>query len=203
MVSSFNSKKLQLQNYTLLVTMTYARSGSSSVYNTALGPHAYFPASSYWVQDTLKRNNLFVNGASSMCNSTVTTPLGIAMWKSMATALGWPSKAIGWADIVKLANSSGQGWGDVSGAPPEWGMFKFAHENPQISLTGALTLMAAATGYAPLQNGVLTADSFAFSGVSGGLREISGTVQHLGVENELLDLMVTRGVSFFNEGALA
>src|SRR5262249_54034606 len=39
----------------------------------------------------------------------VLSPVVIAMWRPMAEALGWPNKALGWADIAQLAISD-KGW---------------------------------------------------------------------------------------------
>src|SRR5260221_1398066 len=40
----------------------------------------------------------------------VLSPIVIAMWKPMATALGWPSKDLGSADIIKVSKDP-KGWG--------------------------------------------------------------------------------------------
>ena len=61
------------------------------------------------------------------------TPVVIAMWKPMAEALGWPNKALGLSDIIAL-NNNPEGWGSVG--RPEWGKFKYAHTNPEVSTTG-------------------------------------------------------------------
>ena len=61
------------------------------------------------------------------------TPVVIGMWKPMAEALGYPSKALGLADIIAL-NNNPAGWGAVG--HPEWGKFKYAHTNPEVSSTG-------------------------------------------------------------------
>jgi Ca-activated chloride channel homolog len=40
---------------------------------------------------------------SAPCRPTVYSPLGIAMWRPMAEALGWPDRPVGWKTIVDLA----------------------------------------------------------------------------------------------------
>ena len=57
----------------------------------------------------------------------------------VAQALGWPNKSIGLKDILDL-NSNPQGWGTVG--QPEWGRFKYAHTNPEVSSTGLSTVAA-------------------------------------------------------------
>jgi Ca-activated chloride channel homolog len=42
-------------------------------------------------------------------SNLVLSPVVIAMWRPMAEALGWPSKALGWSDIAQLAISD-KGW---------------------------------------------------------------------------------------------
>ena len=65
--------------------------------------------------------------------SLVNTPVVLAMWKPMAVALGWPNKPLGLSDIIALDNNP-QGWGSLG--HPEWGKFKYAHTNPDVSSTG-------------------------------------------------------------------
>jgi Ca-activated chloride channel family protein len=64
----------------------------------------------------------------------------------MAEALGWPDKPVGWADILRLAQSP-NGWADLG--HPEWGAFKLGKTNPNFSTSGLSALVAqtyAATG---------------------------------------------------------
>ena len=54
-------------------------------------------------------------------------PLVFAMPKPMAEALGWPGKAIGWAELAELA-ADPKGWAKYG--HPEWGAFKLGKTNP-------------------------------------------------------------------------
>ncbi|HEX2315188.1 MAG TPA: substrate-binding and VWA domain-containing protein [Thermomonospora sp.] len=63
----------------------------------------------------------------------MTSPLTIAMPRPMAEALGWPSKAIGWADLARLATSP-DGW--KAHGHPEWGEFRLGKTNPNLSTSG-------------------------------------------------------------------
>ncbi|MDQ6694652.1 MAG: substrate-binding and VWA domain-containing protein [Chloroflexota bacterium] len=67
------------------------------------------------------------------------TPVVLGMWKPMAQALGWPGKSLGLKDILDL-NANPDGWGSVG--HPEWGHFKYAHTNPEVSSTGLSTVAA-------------------------------------------------------------
>jgi Ca-activated chloride channel family protein len=74
------------------------------------------------------------------------TPLVIAMPKTMAEALGYPNKQLGFSDIVALANNP-QGW--AAYGHPEWGAFKLGKTNPNFSTSGLNFTIAeyyAATG---------------------------------------------------------
>ena len=74
------------------------------------------------------------------------TPLVIAMPEPMATALGYPTEPIGFADIIRLA-ADPAGWGAFG--HPEWGPFRLGKTNPNFSTSGLNALAAqyyAATG---------------------------------------------------------
>lgn len=69
----------------------------------------------------------------------VISPVVIAMWEPMATALGWPEKQIGWSDVIEMAKDP-KGW--ASKGHPEWGRFKFGHTHPEFSNSGLISLLA-------------------------------------------------------------
>ncbi len=52
------------------------------------------------------------------CEPTIYSPSGIAMWRPMAEALGWPAKPISWKTIIELA-ADPQGWSRYG--HPGWG----------------------------------------------------------------------------------
>ena len=110
-------------------------------------PIIWSPASSAWGK--ILNQRLTTSGQDAMtgtATSFMLTPLAIAMPKPMATALGYPGKAIGWADIAKLSTSS-EGW--AAYGHPEWGAFKLDKTNPNFSTSGLSALIGqtyAATG---------------------------------------------------------
>lgn len=71
--------------------------------------------------------------------SIIQSPLVIAMPKSMAEALGWPDKEIGWADIFDLAQDP-HGWARYG--HPEWDPFKLGKTSPLSSTSGLHALIA-------------------------------------------------------------
>ncbi|MBO4270979.1 substrate-binding and VWA domain-containing protein [Microbispora triticiradicis] len=118
-------------------------------------PDVWTPASAGWV--ALLRHR--VEGGDqqspvSADNPTIAkSPLVIAMPKPMAQALGWPSKKIGWSDVLDLGNDP-KGWAKYD--HPEWGRFRLGKTNPNFSTSG---LNATVGAY------------FAATGLSGDLTE--------------------------------
>jgi Ca-activated chloride channel family protein len=85
------------------------------------------------------------------CQGTVYAPVGFAMWRPMAEALGWPNAPIGWDTLLALMNDP-QGWG--SKGRPEWGAFKFGHTDPNSSNSGLLLLSALAYSVWDIRQGL-------------------------------------------------
>jgi Ca-activated chloride channel family protein len=81
--------------------------------------------------------------------SIARSPLVVAMPEPMAKALGFPRRAIGWADLAKLA-ADPRGWGALG--HPEWGTFRLGRGNPNWSTTGLdLTVSLDATSSAAFE----------------------------------------------------
>jgi Ca-activated chloride channel family protein len=97
-------------------------------------PQVWSPASSSWV--ALLRDRATDRGitvAEGPQPSIAQTPLVIAMPRPLAEALGWPAKALGWADVLNLTKDP-RGWGSVG--HPEWGRFRLGKTNPHFSTSG-------------------------------------------------------------------
>jgi Ca-activated chloride channel homolog len=99
-------------------------------------PQVWTPASSTWL--ALLRQQAVVNDRAIALPdekpaSIAQTPLVLAMPKPMAQALGWPTKPIGWAEILNLTRNP-KGWGAVG--HPEWGAFRLGKTNPHLSTSG-------------------------------------------------------------------
>jgi Ca-activated chloride channel homolog len=105
-------------------------------------PDVWTPAASGWVgilqQRLAERDapDLVPDDIPHVANS----PLVIAMPRPMAEALGWPTKAIGWSDILSLAQDPA-GWGKFG--HPEWGAFRLGKTNPNFSTSGLNATIAA------------------------------------------------------------
>jgi len=111
-------------------------------------PDVWSPASSSWtviLQQRLAERDQ-PNLVPSDLPKVSQTPLVIAMPRPMAEALGWPSKSLGWSDILSLAQDPA-GWGKIG--HPEWGAFRLGKTNPNFSTSGLNATIAtyfAATG---------------------------------------------------------
>ena len=110
-------------------------------------PVVWSPAASTW--GGVVNQRLAENGQDPIVGDAepfMLTPLVIAMPEPMANALGYPDTPVGFADILRLAQSQ-QGWGEFG--HPEWGPFRLGKTNPNFSTSGLATLIAqsyAATG---------------------------------------------------------
>jgi Ca-activated chloride channel family protein len=142
-------------------------------------PDVWSPASGVWV--TLLRQRVQGSDKSSPVadgapQPIMTSPLTIAMPKPMAQALGWPGKAIGWADLAKLATDP-KGW--AAYGHPEWGEFRLGKTNPSLSTSGLNATVGAyfaATG----TTGDLTTDDIAAPKNQAFVRNIERSIVHYG-----------------------
>jgi Ca-activated chloride channel family protein len=118
-------------------------------------PDVWAPAATGWITLLQQRAEGSDKGQLVGADnpSIAKTPLVIAMPKPMAQALGWPSKKIGWSDILDVANDP-KGWAKYG--HPEWGQFRLGKTNPNFSTSG---LNATVGAY------------FAATGLSGDLSE--------------------------------
>ncbi|MFN8050611.1 MAG: substrate-binding domain-containing protein [Acidimicrobiales bacterium] len=104
-------------------------------------PVIWSPASAAW--GAVLNQRLADAGEPAMAPadspSFMLTPLVIAMPKPMATALGYPEKPVGWADLARLATDPA-GWSAYGHA--EWGPFRLGKTNPNYSTSGLSALIA-------------------------------------------------------------
>jgi Ca-activated chloride channel family protein len=139
-----------------------------------LEPVVWSPASSLWGR--LLNFDADQPLAPDESPSIVRTPLVIAMWEPFAEALGWPSKQIGFEQIIQLARSN-QGFADYG--HPEFGRFKLVHTNPDFSTSGLEAVVAeyyAATG----KKEGLTEQDVSASAARRIVRNIERSIVHYG-----------------------
>jgi Ca-activated chloride channel family protein len=102
-------------------------------------PDVWSPASTSWAVILRQRlaaqdkPDLVPGDKPSDLPNLAQTPLVLAMPKPMATALGWPRKALGFGDLLALSREP-QGWGKYG--HPEWGAFRLGKTNPNFSTSG-------------------------------------------------------------------
>ncbi len=152
---AFNTSGAKVGGRPIFVEGVNKSSGAArtEIKNGSLKVTVWSPSASTWLE-VLKNESNNPNVAVS-AKPLVLTPVVISMWKPMAEALGWPSKPIGWADMLKLSNEP-QGWGAYG--HPEWGRFSWGHTDPEISTTALSTLLAEFYAASGKQRGLTTAD---------------------------------------------
>ena len=141
-------------------------------------PTAWTPAANSWT--LLLSRQLADHHRPEMVPQGVPTlfksPLVIGMPQPMAAALGSPGKAIGWGDIVQLAENPA-GWSRFG--HPEWGQFKLAKTDPEISTSGLHALIDtffAASG----RSSNLTNEAVADPTVQAYVSQVEKSVVHYG-----------------------
>jgi Ca-activated chloride channel family protein len=160
-VSAFNHARLSACDGPITVNATPYGSGESMQAILQGGKaDIWSPAGNVWLtllnQQWQQKYGTTIVGTSANENpSLVRSPIVIALWKPMAQALGWPSKALGWSDIANLSTST-SGW--AAYGHPAWGDFKFGHTNPDDSNSGLDAVIAENYAAAHKQRGLLSAD---------------------------------------------
>lgn len=137
-------------------------------------PDVWSPAASGWL--TLLRQRSASAPVAAENPSIAKTPLVIAMPEPMARALGWPEKALGWGDVLKLA-ADDEGW--ARHGHPEWGAFRLGKTHPEFSTSGlnaTIGAYVAATG----MSGDLTTADVASPAVRRFVRGVERSIVHYG-----------------------
>ena len=167
-----------------------------------LKPHVFSPASGAYVtvlNDAWMSTGGHTKAIAPAGEPLVLSPIVIAMWKPMAEALGWPGKALGWNDILAVAQNP-KGWGAYG--RPEWGLFKLGHTHPEHSNSGLLAVLAEAYAGAGKTRG-LTAADLAAAPTRSFLAKVEDTIVHYGKSTGFFaDKMIERGPSYVSAAAL-
>lgn len=186
LADSFNAEKRKVGDTCVFVRpQSKASGGAATLLSTdwdtaAEGPEPviWSPASAAW--GAVLNQRLADQGQPEMApvDSTpfMLTPLVIAMPKPMATALGYPDKPVGWADIARLATDPA-GW--AAYGHPEWGPFRLGKTNPNFSTSGLSALIAQTYAAAGKTTGLSTED-LANPAVVDFSKQIESSVVHYG-----------------------
>ena len=166
-----------------------------------LKPVVWSPGTASWVQEFDAQWKQRNNGATLMsaaCRPTVYAPLGIAMWRPMAEALGWPDKPVGWKTIVDLA-ASPDGWSAYG--HPEWGRFKLGYPHAVYSNVGMLFMTAFVYGVEGKTENLQPADVYA-PAVKTAMQALAQKTTKYGMlSTKLLDAMAEHGPEFLHAAA--
>ena len=198
--AAFNAAQVKIASgETVLVTVTQVNSGGSmqDILDGKIHPTVWSPGDQSWVEqaNAIWQARTGRPLVSENCAPTVYDPIGFAMWRPMAEAMGWPDQAIGWDRLAALATDP-QGW--AAYAHPEWGQFKFGHTNPDYSNSGLLILTALAYDRLGLTS-ELTPELVKSDAVISAIKELEQYTIVYGKQSEnLLALMVQRGPAYLH-----
>jgi Ca-activated chloride channel homolog len=141
-------------------------------------PDVWSPAATTWV-NLLREHRVGADRSDlipASLPSLMQSPLVIAMPRPMAEAMGWPGTALGWHDILTLAQDP-QGWARYG--HPEWGRFRLGKTDPTVSTSGLHALVGtyyAATGL----SADLTVDDILKKEIVAFVKGIESSVEHYG-----------------------
>jgi Ca-activated chloride channel family protein len=139
-----------------------------------LRPQAWSPASSLWGR--LLNHETDRKYVRDENPSLASSPVVIAMWEPLARALGWPSKPIGFADILELATTKSN-W--AAYGKPTFGQFRLGHTNPDFSTSG-LSFVAAQYYTAAGKREGLTVEDVERPAIRAKVRAIERSIVHYG-----------------------
>ena len=160
-----------------------------------MSPHLVSPSVDHW----LSRVNFLTKTQVFDLEKTkplALTPVVIATYEEMARALGWPTKALGWGDIIALAQNP-QGWMSVPNPKVEWGRKPLlAWTDPFVSSTARSALFATYIAAAQMPAERLTAADLDRPGVPEYLRKLQSAVDHYFPETLKLQTKIFQGPRF-------
>ncbi|CAG0928359.1 hypothetical protein TFLX_00876 [Thermoflexales bacterium] len=200
MVQDFNASGVKTsQGQTIVVSVVHGGSGTGldNILAGSSRPVVYSPGTDVWINQLNQKwkdqyNQPLIKAA---CPALTSEPFGVAMWKPMAEALGWPDKPIKLSDIAQLA-ADPQGWAAVG--HPEWGTFKFGHGHPAYANSGLLTMVAAVYSAAGERSG-LTPAQVKSAPVISNVRALEQSVYHYGrLSTDLFERMTARGPNYLH-----
>ena len=172
-----------------------------------LQPVVWSPGEESWIAQFRDRWSERGNrpAMTEPCKPTIYTPAGLAIWRPMAEALGWPNGKVGWKTIIDLA-ADPQGWARYG--HPEWGKLKLGHTHPQYSSAGLLFLTSVIYGITGQTHG-LKAEQIYDKRVEQVLSALAQNTSKYGmVTTDLFNLMAQQGpdylhaVAAFEEGVV-
>jgi len=199
-ISQFNLEQHKLSTGEILfVQVKHVTSGGSqtAILDGKSQPTVWSPGDQSWIDGA---NQVWRDRTGSLlipdpCSPTILAPIGFAMWRPMAEALGWPDKSISWDDLVSLS-SNPSGW--TSLGHQEWGQFKFGHTHPDFSNTGLLMLTALAYSTEGKTRGLTSSEVYSDTVVQ-AFRGLEQNTYHYGIQNRpLMQILAQRGPGYLH-----
>ncbi len=209
-IKSFNDANIRTSTGSpIAITIQNVLSGDSmeKILAGKSMPVVWSPGENSWVSqfDALWRVGHNKPAMSNACEPTIYAPSGIAMWRPMAEALGWPKNPIAWKTLIDLA-ADPNGW--TSYGHPEWGKLKLGYTHPKYSSAGMLFLTSMVYGITGKANS-LTPDQVYSKPVEAGFAALAKNTSKYGMATTaLLDMMAKQGpdylhaISAFEEGVV-
>ena len=199
-VEKFNQEQHKVASGDVIfVTVRHVTSGGSqtAILDGNSKPVVWSPGDQSWVDEANRvwrdRNGKLL--IPNECTQTVFAPIGFAMWRPMAEALGWPDKPISWDDIAALS-ADPQGWESLG--HPEWGQFKFGHTHPDYSNVGLLAMTALTYSTLGKTEG-LSADEVYSETVVEAFRRVEQNTYHYGIQSRpLMQILAQRGPEYLH-----
>eukprot|EP00884_Botryococcus_braunii_P004160 jgi/Botrbrau1/13745/Bobra.0056s0002.1 len=168
----------------------------TSPLNASLQPIMFTPATYFWVQAA------GLTSSAAQCLELTSVPVGLAMWRKMATALGWPSKPISFKQLIELAHDL-DGWASLGPKYASWGRLKLGHGHLLMSNSGRYGILAAI--YSIIANQTVPQavkfgnDTIWDPDVREGVSSLEMHTYHLGRSDmDLLLLMLERGQGYLH-----
>lgn len=199
-VAQFNQEEIKLSSGEILfVKVAHVTSGGSqtAILDGKITPTVWSPGDQSWIDgaNQVWRDRTGRPLIPDICYPTVLAPIGFAMWRPMAEALGWPDKPISWDTLVTLS-SDPLGWESLG--HQEWAQFKFGHTHPDFSNTGLLMLTALAYSTEGKTSG-LTAEDVYSDEVVQAFHDLEQNTYHYGIQNRpLMQILAQRGPGYLH-----
>ena len=202
--AQFNSETHTLENgASVFVRVEHVTSGGSmnAILDGTLQPAAWSPGDGSWAAQANTTWEVRTNKplASDACRPTIYAPLGFAMWRPMAEAMGWPDTPIGWDTITDLA-ANPDGWAVYD--RPEWGQFTFGHTHPAYANSGLLSMTAFVYGVSGKGIDLTAADVYGDDVRTAMAALEQNTAKYGKQAPALLELMAKEGAGYLHAAAV-
>eukprot|EP00490_Sorites_sp_Unknown_P026702 CAMPEP_0114684944 /NCGR_PEP_ID=MMETSP0191-20121206/59796_1 /TAXON_ID=126664 /ORGANISM="Sorites sp." /LENGTH=315 /DNA_ID=CAMNT_0001968557 /DNA_START=82 /DNA_END=1026 /DNA_ORIENTATION=+ len=194
-IDDFNNDKIKTDDGKGIVIEVHH---TGSTLKSELKPNIWSPQNKAFIEIQSRQDGItYVSNINQLCSDTTDIPVGVAIWRNMAQALGWPNQDIGFKDLGNLAVNP-NGWGSISSSLSGFGDFKYGHGHPNSSNSGRLSVMATMMAFS--NSTVLnTQNDIDIAANDPDVQAIVQSVVHLGkIDTDLLAKMRDHGISYLH-----